>query len=149
MTASTNITCTTTGIDRTAQLARFGLHDGQFGRNLISHNAGWYNADGVKIGFGDLAHDDVSRIIAALKDDEMFVTLGESDSFWEYATNDFGDGDIMNPGRRYIAEHCRFIVTNNGCSIASDYSRTYEVIEVDGITFEVIDRARARAHLGV
>ena len=66
----------------------FGLYCGQMrgGDAKMTHNSGWYNKSGEKLGFGDLSVKDFKKISKELEKDELFIILGESDSFWNFVT---------------------------------------------------------------
>lgn len=83
----------------------------------VGHNCGWYNKDGVKIGWGDLSRDDLDKVAAALPVGEILVVLGEHTSFWNFVTRVGVIGDMCEktaseaaPGVDYIAEHAVFVV---------------------------------------
>lgn len=87
----------------------------------FGHNAGWYNKDGEKIGWGDLDKRDVQKIQSALQDGELFITVGEHDSFWNFVTQFSGPVGSMcktskneqEPGIDYVAEKSRYIISHN------------------------------------
>jgi hypothetical protein len=99
----------------------FGLRTGRMcGRGEIGHNAGWYNKEGEKLGFGDLDKSDIPKIQKALEPGQWFITLGEQDSFWAFVTS-FGPIGAMcgrtenekNPGQKYVAEHYIYAFTKD------------------------------------
>lgn len=97
--------------ERQARSEALGLRDSQMrvsGVKLI-HNAGWYNADGVKLGFGDLSAADLVQVAAALPEGTAFVALPERASYWDFAApNESGlqfSPREAAPGRDYVTEH--------------------------------------------
>ncbi|GEM_PF-6155498 len=67
----------------------FGLRTGQIRESLgddrrLVKDAGWYNADGHKLGWGDIGPEDVKSICTELLDTEVFVVLNRGDSFDEF-----------------------------------------------------------------
>ena len=59
---------------------RFGLRFGHTQVLPLLRRAGWFNALGEKLGYGDLTGFDVARIARELRSDEMFVVLNDEDS---------------------------------------------------------------------
>ena len=97
----------------------FGLRSGQMRSypGKIGHNSGWYNHRGEKIGWGDLSQEDADRISLGLQDDEAFIILSESDSFWAFADRIGGSGSTTTttptgaaPGIAYLVEHARIAI---------------------------------------
>jgi hypothetical protein len=118
----------------------------------FGHNSGWYNKNGEKIGWGDLDKQDVQRIKKALIDHELFITLGEHDSFWNFVTS-FGmigsmcetNQDEQSPGIDYVAKHSRYIIAHNEIFINSDEAcmepfekKVIDNIELTGLTINEI-----------
>ncbi len=67
----------------------FNLRTSQFRESLgeekrLVKNAGWYNADGHKLGWGDLGPQDIKSVCSGLNESEIFVVLNEDDSFHEF-----------------------------------------------------------------
>ncbi len=61
---------------------RFGLRGGQieyFGR--VIKDAGWYNKDGQKLGFGDLSAFHLARIACEIDEEEAFIVMKRDLSF--------------------------------------------------------------------
>lgn len=98
----------------------FGLHCGQMRGSSEVHNGGWYNGNGEKIGWGDLSKSDLNKISKGLKPDEVFIVLGEQDSFWKFVTR-YGiigamcqvKPDEQEPGVDYVVEHARIAIFPN------------------------------------
>lgn len=104
---------------------KFGIQSGQmrsgYGDDLKgkwTHNSGWYNRLGEKLGWGDLSAADFKRIQEEIEEGDFFVVLCESDSFWAFVKNPrptFGwDQDTErtadNPGVDYIVEKAMWVV---------------------------------------
>lgn len=108
----------------------------------FGHNAGWYNKNGEKIGWGDLDVNDVQHLMKTLHDGELFITLGEHDSFWNFVTS-FGmigsmcstDQKEQEPGIDYVAEKSRYIIAPNEMFINGDefWCKSGETTITDGI----------------
>ena len=85
----------------------FGLRCGQMHAHpKFTHNSGWFNKAGEKLGWGDLSGADMLRIAGELKSGETFTVLGEGDSYWELCGGDLSES---NPGLDYI-EKCAMYV---------------------------------------
>lgn len=106
----------------------FSLCTGQMRATQITHNSGWYNAAGEKLGWGDLGVRDFRSIQANLEDREVFIILGEQDSFWNFVT-DFGTlGSLCEtkptveaPGKEYVERHMTYVITRNDMFRISNY----------------------------
>jgi len=130
----------------------FGLRCGQMRGREICHNAGWYNTAGEKLGWGDLHSDDFQRISSELEDGELFIVLGESDSFWEFVTRPGLIGsmsavkpDVQAPGVEYVAEKCYVIIAPEQVFYVSRYGdRVGETIDFRGIPATVVNRDEAK-----
>lgn len=132
----------------------FGISCGQIRSKDFVHNGGWYNRQGEKLGWGDLAVEDFQKIRRGLEDGEMFIILGEHDSFWNFATtpgllgHNWGTKpDIEAPGIDYVAAKARFIITKDGYYFVDDYSREDEYVNFNGLEFRVVSRANAQAFI--
>lgn len=85
----------------------FGLRCGQMRyEGKLTHNSGWYNAAGEKLGWGDLSASDVVCLIAELPEGEVFYILPERASYWEVPSG----SDPMAPGVAYVREHAMLVV---------------------------------------
>lgn len=88
----------------------FGLHCGQMcgGSDKITHNSGWYNTQGEKLGFGDLSVKDFLKISQEIDPDEVFIILSESKSYW-----DLKDSQSITeaPGVGYVTENAMHAIT--------------------------------------
>jgi hypothetical protein len=91
-----------------------GLRSGQMraGPDKLTHNSGWYTAEGKKLGWGDLSQRDIAAILTTLPPGEAFIILNEQDSFWQFVTRLGPVGDLCttapdaeNPGQEYVLEH--------------------------------------------
>ncbi len=99
----------------------FGLRTGQMRCGYESpraHNGGWYNQAGEKLGWGDLRPDDFKRIQQLLEPGQMFLVLGEHDSFWNFVSRASVIGsmatttpDMDAPGAEYVAEKAWYVIT--------------------------------------
>jgi hypothetical protein len=134
------------------QSPAFGIRCGQMRGNDFVHNGGWYNRQGEKLGWGDLSHDDLRNLRDQLDEGQLFIILGESDSFWNFVTEIGVIGsmcavkpDINAPGPAYVAEHARFIIAHGRLILvdrwASHANRTWEH---DGLKFEVLTAEEAK-----
>jgi hypothetical protein len=110
--------------------SRFGLRCGQMRPRdtKVGHNNGWYNQNGEKLGWGDLSKEDLINIAKGLEEDEVFITLGEQDSYW-YVDNKEKE---MNPGRDYVIEKARHIIRPNLIEHANCYKERDDE-EWDGV----------------
>ncbi len=132
----------------------FGLSCGQIRGKDFVHNGGWYNKQGEKLGWGDLAVEDFQKIRRELEDGELFIILGEKDSFWNFTTtpgllghNCGTKPTIEAPGVDYVAAKARFIINKEGYHFVDDYSRKEEWVNFDGLEFRVVKRADAQAFI--
>lgn len=104
----------------------FDLRTGQmrsYGNGKVGHNAGWYNQNGEKLGWGDLTMTDLERVATAIEKDEMFITVAEQDSFWAFVQQIGSIGALCRvkpteaaPGREYVACKARYVVTRGTVS---------------------------------
>lgn len=88
----------------------------------VAKNAGWYNRQGEKLGFGDLSSSDFRRISNELIDDELFIVMYEHDSFWDFQENfrklqDSGRSTngypwMDSPGIAYVAEYAMYVIAS-------------------------------------
>lgn len=133
----------------------FGLRCGQMrgGATKMAHNNGWYNKTGEKLGWGDLSAEDFQRIYRELENDELFIVLGEQDSFWNFVTHNPGIIGSMcatkptadTPGVDYVAEKCRYIISRDGLHLVDDYgSRKESLVNLNGLPFKVLTREAAK-----
>lgn len=136
----------------------FGLRCGQMrgGDARMGKNNGWYNKAGEKLGFGDIAAEDFQRIVLELEEGEMFITLGEHDSFWNFVSHPGIIGGLSErsveesaPGVKYVSEHCTYIITRDGISFVTNHSSGETERSIKGLQVKVITRDTAKAMLGV
>ena len=130
----------------------FGIRCGQCrGRDFV-HNGGWYNRDGEKLGWGDLAPADFLKISNELEDGELFIILYESDSFWNFVTRLGIIGsmatvkpDVEAPGVDFVAEKCCYIVAKHRLYYVdrNGYSKE-ETFDRDGLQFTVLTPEAAK-----
>lgn len=130
----------------------FGLYYGQYRHrdNSYGHNAGWYNKLGEKLGYGDLSVNDVKRIAAELEEGELFITMGEQDSFWKFVT--FNPGTIgahcatspeeQAPGQKYVAEKAVYVITKGKIYVGDEGWKRNDILAKKsaavGVPFEAI-----------
>ncbi len=121
----------------------FGLSTGQMRvAGKITHNSGWYNSNGEKLGFGDLSTGDFRRIAAELEENEAFVILYEGDSLWHFGeTNPGTIGSMVKtrpkeimPGIGYVAQHCGFIIRKGVIYSVGFETRRLKGLELIGIS---------------
>jgi len=96
----------------------FNLHTGQMRSQEIAHNGGWFNQEGERLGWGDLAAEDFVNIQRTLEPGDMFFVLGESDSFWNFVRNIGPIGSMCStsptidkPGVEYVRERFMYLIT--------------------------------------
>ena len=85
----------------------FGLRNERMSGFELIHNGGWYNKEGEKLGWGDLSQANLDRIAGELEDGELFIVLGEHDSFWETKSRGV---DEFSPGKDYLGQYARWVV---------------------------------------
>ena len=133
----------------------FGLRCGQFRgpSTRMAKNNGWYNKAGEKLGWGDLSATDFQQISGELEDDELFIILGEQDSFWNFVTKGGNIGaqavtkpDVEAPGVEYVANRCRFIIAKGCAYTIHDFDlHKKEAVEVrNGVTLQSLSREEAK-----
>ena len=128
---------------------RFGLMCGQMrGRSCrVMKNAGWYDAAGRKLGWGDLSDADMRRIAAGLRKGELFIVLSETASWWEFVTF-IGRGKKRRmkvsrrekaPGKKYLAEKASHILAPRKPLLVDRFGRLKRRrVRVSRLTFAVI-----------
>ncbi|MCX6736027.1 MAG: hypothetical protein NTZ13_03000 [Candidatus Parcubacteria bacterium] len=122
----------------------FGLACGQMcSEKKITHNSGWYNRSGEKLGWGDLNAEDFARIARELDAGEFFIILSEQDSRWKVP-----EGKEEDPGVLYVAEHALYIITRNQLFRVDDwgYERGRRE-EVYGLTFIILIKQDVKAFI--
>ena len=97
----------------------FGLVYGQTrrGPTKMTHNSGWYNKAGEKLGYGDLSAEDFQRIQDGLEETELFIILSESDAHWNFVSKRMIKGFFPKketfedaPGIEYVAARALYII---------------------------------------
>ena len=103
------------------------------GSGKITHNSGWYNTDGEKLGWGDLSDSDFKNIRAQLEPGQKFVVLSERDSFWNFVKVPGMIGSMCgvdpaeaHPGREYLLEHAKFVITPSAFYWVDEYGSRQE-----------------------
>ena len=130
-------------------LPKLNLHSSQMRENQLCHNAGWYNSQGNKIGWGDLSPDDFVNIKAKLQPNEIFLILREYDSFWNFVIKFGIIGDMcetktseQNPGIDYISEKAIWMITPDIIYQCSEYAKENE--EFQGTVWQNIKREEVK-----
>jgi len=119
-----------------------GIVTGQIRAEDYVHNGGWYNGRGEKIGWGDLSPADFKRIRdqLAMSPGEMFIVLGERDSFWNFVKMRRGDnGEIYGsvddiegePGIDYIVFNARWLISSSGVFHFYESDKTWNIGECE------------------
>lgn len=126
----------------------FGLRCGQMhSEGKVTHNSGWYNKKGEKLGWGDLSADDFRRISIELDESEVFLVLSERDSFWNFIVTSPGPTHQSSdtrpeseaPGIDYVMAHAVYIVVRNGLYYVNRYGGTdAEDREENGLRFKLL-----------
>ena len=90
----------------------FDLRNGQE-RNQperLGYRMGWFNADGERLGFGDLSTGDLARIEREIQEGEAFIATHEESAFWRLHSGDSRGLSFDSPGRDYVTTHCMYMV---------------------------------------
>ena len=127
----------------------FGLQTGQMRAiNKMTHNSGWYNAQGERLGWGDLSITDMANIRSLLEPDQSFVVLSESDSFWNFVEKTGGYGwqaetnaDIEAPGVQYIKDNMMYLINRDGIFGISNHDHGSQ--EIAGVPVIYLSRPEA------
>lgn len=130
------------GLQYHAEPGLFGLRCEQVRGRYLIHAAGWYNAEGEQLGWGDLAVTDFVRIARELQDHELFVVLSQSRSMYakspDYITSKACW--LIAPGKIYrIDRHSR----KYGADV--DEGMAFERIS-PGVAQSLVERAAALPH---
>ncbi|OGY24098.1 MAG: hypothetical protein A2172_00965 [Candidatus Woykebacteria bacterium RBG_13_40_15] len=117
----------------------FGLRYGQRRKWYIHNNAGWYNSEGEKLGWGDLNIEDIQRIASELLPGEVFIILSEQDTSWQHDRMDA-------PGIEYCAFKCHCIILPGKVYkvVGHEYETADEDVEDQGLAVTLVSRSRAR-----
>lgn len=126
----------------------FDLYSGQMrgGKTKMTHNSGWYNKSGEKLGWGDLSVGDFKRISREIKKTEVFIILNENDSFWKFVTHLGTVGCMCKinpaekaPGVNYVAEHAVYVIARKKFYIVDRYGDLNKpTLELNGLCFTVL-----------
>lgn len=137
----------------------FGIRCGQVRGKDFVHNGGWYNRRGEKLGWGDLSPADFLRIFNEVEDDELFIILAESDSFWKFVTRLGIIGsmavvkpDAEAPGVEYVVEYAMYIIAKHQLYCVDRYGDLKEnTFDRYGLQFKVLtpDAAKQLIATGV
>lgn len=87
----------------------FGLSYGQIKSDAILHNAGWFNNQGEKLGYGDISYNDIENIQKDLFDDECFILLSENATSWSIPS----ELNRMEPGIDYVKNNASWFITKH------------------------------------
>ncbi len=121
----------------------FGIRCGQMRGGELVHNGGWYNRLGEKLGWGDLSIEDMQRIASQLEEGELFIILGERDSYWDIH-EEKGDQkkDEHAPGVEYVTKKCRYIIAPKQLYAADEFGNVTEPVkrQLDGMEFTWLPR---------
>ena len=92
----------------------FGLSCGlMYSSNTsIGHNAGWFNRDGERLGWGDISNWHVRRIQDQLEPTQFFIVLPEAKSFLDPLTHD-AEGQNPSFSKEYLTEFYRLAITRD------------------------------------
>lgn len=127
----------------------FGLRCGQMrgGDTRMTRNSGWYNKAGEKLGFGDLSAKDFQRIASELEDGELFVILGEQDSFWNFVGSMAETKPMVEaPGVDYVAEHAIYVIARNQLYRVDHWGYLKEnTMEWRGLQFKLLKQETVKA----
>lgn len=96
---------------------RFGLREAQMrvSSEKCAHNAGWYNAAGERLGWGDLSFADLAAIAAGLEEGDVFIVLPEVQAHFAFVfprrfrwVGRRRTADA--PGPAYVRRHAQYAV---------------------------------------
>ncbi|MCK9351946.1 MAG: hypothetical protein WCT49_01465 [Candidatus Paceibacterota bacterium] len=124
----------------------FGIHCGQMRCDKkITHNSGWYNRNGEKLGWGDLDALDFQRISEEIEEGETFIVLSEQDSFRNFVKRSGVIGSIVTvddaeqcPGIEYMAEKALYVITRGKLYKTNRYDSGNKVYLQYGVSFELV-----------
>lgn len=127
--------------DSPMMIGRFNIHNEQKRTRDFIHNGGWYDKTGKKIGFGDLDISDLKYIRDNLQEGEIFIILGESDSFWKFVSFEGNFQKVStkekNPGIKYIREKAKWVIVPGKIYHYSKYNNGIAVLEYQGRKIQV------------
>lgn len=132
------------GFETDPKKTPFGLLNNQVRVDNIIQSAGWFNAEGERLGQGDLSLKEMQHIAKNIPPDEAFFILTESDSIWDMPSS----LDRMCPGFQYILDKAAWAIIpsiKGGVIIRiRDDIKDKEDAERDGIKFVRISRDALR-----
>jgi hypothetical protein len=113
----------------------------------LAKNAGWYNKNGEKLGFGDLSSQDLNNISQDIKENELFIVLNESDASWYFTPTGKGAKKPKlkedSPGKDYVSNHCYFLVTRKKVFYVSDVYKAKHFVR-NKVKIYVLSREEAK-----
>jgi hypothetical protein len=135
---------------RDSILDRAKLVIGQHHQEPVSgtRGSGWYDAEGRRIGWGDLTNPELERIAGSLRDDELFLVLHVEDAFYKFLRILVPDvsrrtPDEDRPGLDHIARNALFVIRKGRIHRVHNLCLTHGE-ERHGILYATIDREAAR-----
>lgn len=128
---------------------RFGLRSGQVRfENKLTHDSGWYDRSGKKLGWGDLDASDFQKISKELEPDEMFIILSQHDSFFNFVDKpdknkskwwSTVDPKEKSPGTEYVAENAMCVISQEKFyMVSAGREKDKNSIQKGGLSFEVL-----------
>lgn len=128
------------GIETDPKKSLFNIINGQIRPNSILNNAGWFNKDGDRLGYGDISYTDISSISKGLEKGEEFIILSEADTSWNVPAK----SNTTSPGRDYVVKHAAWFIFNSGNGVkifkpSIDYKdKSPETLTTKGISYTKI-----------
>ena len=118
---------------------QFDLRSGQMCvvPHKVTHNSGWYNAAGERLGWGDLSATDLLGIREALEPGQSFIITPE------FAANSPDIKDKLAPGPSYVLGHMSYLITKDGLFAISDHRENAGSTVRDGVTIVILMRSEA------
>ena len=128
------------GFETNPKKTPFGLLNSQVRVDNIIQNAGWFNAQGERLGQGDLTLKEMQHIAKNMPREEAFFVLTETDSGWDMPSS----LDRTAPGFQYMLEKTvwAMLPSLKGGVILRirDDIKEKEEVERDGVKFVRITR---------
>jgi len=121
----------------------FGLTCGQLRPpGHQAHNAGWFNDDGSRLGYGDLNEIDLLEISRGIDPEETFYVVDEEDSM--NPRDSYGRLNPDEPGQAFIEDHAIFMI-KRGCITFFDRKRDESRIKMIQETVPSVEIVRLAA----